>query len=80
VFAFAAIVCVMPLPPQLLVTTFIIVTQIDLRLMAATGRLLRDVLIALAFAAAAAVAAAPAFGGGEVGVCNIVALLGVSWV
>jgi hypothetical protein len=70
---------------------FEIVTPIDLRPMAATGVPPGDIVIALAFAvaatavAAAAAAAAAAvvastFGGGGVGVCDIVALLGKSWV
>ncbi len=72
---------------------FKIVMPIDLRLMTATGVLPGDVVIALAAAAvaaavaaaaaaAAAVAAAAAsmFIGGGVGIHNIVALLGESWI
>ncbi len=90
-FAFATVVRVTPLSPQLPATMFEIVTPIDLRPMAATGVPPGDIVIALAFAvaatavAAAAAAAAAAvvastFGGGGVGVCDIVALLGKSWV
>ncbi len=43
-----------------------------------TGILPGDVVIALALAAAAA--AASTFIGGGVGICNIVALLGESWI
>jgi hypothetical protein len=64
VFAFAAIVWVVPLPLQLPVTTFGIIAPTNLRLMAATGILPRDVVIALVFAATAVVAAALTFRGG----------------
>jgi hypothetical protein len=57
-----------------------IVAPINLRPMAATGVTLGDIMIALAFAAAAAAAAASTFGGGGIGACNIVALIGESWV
>jgi hypothetical protein len=80
VFAFAAVVCAVPFPPQLLAMTFGIIAPIYLRLMAATGVPLGDVVIALAFTGAAVAAAASMFGGGGVGVCNIIALLGESWV
>ncbi len=79
VFAFAA-VCAVLLPLQLPATTFGIVVPIDLRPMTATGILPGDVVIVLAFAAAAAVAVASTFVGGGDGVCNMVVLLGESWV
>ncbi len=47
---------------------------------AATGFLLGDVAMALTFKVTATAAAASTFGGGGVGVCDIVALLGESWV
>jgi hypothetical protein len=75
VFAFVRIVWVAPLPPQLLATTFEIIAPIDLRSMAAMGVPPGDVLIALTFPVAAST-----FGGGGVGVCDIVALLGESLV
>ncbi len=75
--AFAAF-CATRLPPRLLAMTFGIIAPIDLRPMAETGILLGDVVIALVFAAA--VAAASTFVGGGDGVCDIVALLGESWV
>jgi hypothetical protein len=58
---------------------FGIIAPINLRMMAATGVPLGDVVIALKFAAAAA-AVASTFGGGRVGVCDIVVLLGESLV
>jgi hypothetical protein len=58
VFAFAAIVCVAPLPLQLPVTTFGIIALIGVRPMAAMGVPPGDVVIALAFAVAAAATAA----------------------
>jgi hypothetical protein len=75
-----AIAYVAPLPLQLPAMMFGIVTLIDLRLMAATGIPPGDIVIAFAFVAAAAAAAASIFGGGGAGVCDIVALLGESWV
>jgi hypothetical protein len=56
VFAFAAF-CVTLLPPRLLVTTFGIVAPINLRLMVAMGIPPGDVVIALTFKEAVAVAA-----------------------
>ncbi len=53
---------------------------INLRSMAAMGVLPGDVVIAHPFVAAAVVAAASMFGGGGVGVCDTVALLGESWI
>ncbi len=79
-FTFAAF-CAAPFPLQLPTTTFGIITQIDLRPMTATGILPGDVVIALLFVAAAAAAAAlTLFIGGGVGICDIVASLGESWV
>jgi hypothetical protein len=80
VFAFTAVVCVTMLPPQLPARTFGIVAPIDLRPMAVMGIPPGDVVIALAIVEAVAVAAALTFAGGGVGVCNIIALLGESWV
>ncbi len=80
VFAFAAVVPVMPLPPRLLARTFGIVAPIDLRPMAVTGIPPGDIVIALAFGLAVVVVVALIFGGGGVGVCNIVMLLRESWV
>ncbi len=79
VFALGAF-CATLLPPQLPVTTFGIVAPNNLRPMTVTGILPGDVVIALAFAAAAVVAAASTFVGGGVGICDIVASLGKSWV
>ncbi len=59
VFAFVAF-CAVPLPLQLLATTFEIVTPINLRPMTATGVLPGDVLIVLMFTAVAAAVAAAA--------------------
>ncbi len=70
--------CAAMLPLQLPVTTFGIVASIDLRPMTVTGVLPGDIMIALAFAAAAA--AASTFVGGGVGIWDIEALLGESWV
>ncbi len=82
-FAFAAF-CAMPLPPRLPARMLRIVALINLRPMTATGVLPGDVMIVLAFAAAAAVVAGAAvastFVGGGVRICNIVVLLGESWV
>ncbi len=82
-FAFVAF-CAAPLPPRLPATTFGIIVPINLRPMAATGILPGDVVIALAFAVAAAVAvvavAASTIVGGGVGVRDIRASLGESWV
>jgi hypothetical protein len=47
---------------------------------AAMGILTEDVVMGLTFTATAALVAASTIGGGEVGVRNIVALLGESWV
>ncbi len=79
-FAFAAVNCVAPLPPWLLAMTCGIVVRINLWPMAETGVPPRDAVIALMFAAAMVGVAASTFGGGGVGVCNNIALLGESWV
>ncbi len=78
-FAFTAF-CAVPLPPRLLVTMFGIILPINLRPMTATGIPPGDIMIALVFAVAAAVAAAATFVGGGVGIRDILALLGESWV
>ncbi len=78
-FAFMAF-CAVALPPRLPATTFRIVAPIDLRPMTVTGILPGDIVNALTFVAMAAAAAALTFVGGGVGICNIVALLGESWV
>ncbi len=80
VFAFAAF-CAALLPPRLPAMTFGIVTPIVLRLMTATGIPPQDIVIALAFAVAAVAAAvASTLVGGGVRICDIIALLGESWV
>ncbi len=56
--------CATPLPPQLPARMFGIVAPIGLRPMTATGILLGDIVIALAFAVAAAAAALTFVGGG----------------
>ncbi len=78
-FAFAALGAAL-LPPQLHATTFGTVAPVNLRPMTATGIPPGDIVIVLAFVVAAAAAAATTFVGGGVVICNIVALLGESWV
>jgi hypothetical protein len=64
VFAFAAVVWVALLSPQLPATTFGIIMPIDLRPMAAVRIPPGNIVVALEFAAAAAAAVASMFGGG----------------
>ncbi len=79
-FACAAF-CAALLPLQLPATMFRIVAPVNLRPMTATCIPPENVVIALAFAAmVASAAAASTFVGGGVGICNTVALLGESWI